>query len=123
MANNEVDKIDALKQERGKSYDEVALKREEEEQQNEQIQKIRMEIADLKRVSQQSSELEEDLTLAKLMNTYDDLSKTKEEQDERLDAVRQRKRDLENTHTQFEADLQKQGDDIIKMRELIQDAE
>jgi hypothetical protein len=88
MANNEVDKIDALKQERGKSYDEVALKREEEEQQNEQIQKIRMEIADLKRVSQQSSELEEDLTLAKLMNTYDDLSKTKEEQDERLDAVR-----------------------------------
>jgi hypothetical protein len=31
MANNEVDKIDALKQERGKSYDEVALKREEEE--------------------------------------------------------------------------------------------
>ena len=31
MANNEVDKIDALKQERGKSYDDVAVKREEEE--------------------------------------------------------------------------------------------
>lgn len=32
MANNEVDKIDALKKEREKSYDEVASKREEEEQ-------------------------------------------------------------------------------------------
>ena len=31
MANNEVDKIDSLKKDREKSYDEVAQKREEEE--------------------------------------------------------------------------------------------
>jgi len=42
MANNEVDKIDSLKKDREKSYDEVAQKREEEESQNETIQKIRM---------------------------------------------------------------------------------
>lgn len=48
MANNEVDKIDALKKDRERSYDEVASKREEEEHQNEQIQKKRMEIAKLK---------------------------------------------------------------------------
>lgn len=61
--------------------------------------------------------------MAKLMNTYDELSKTKEEQDERLEAVREKKRELEDTYTQFVADLDKQGDDIIKMRALIQDAE
>jgi hypothetical protein len=33
------------------------------------------------------------------MNTYDELSKTKEEQDERLEAVREKKRELENTYT------------------------
>lgn len=53
------------------------------------------------------------------MSDYDDLSKTKEEQDERLDAIRQRKMDLENSRTQCDDDLQKQADDIIKMRELI----
>jgi len=37
MANNEVDKIDSLKKDREKSYDEVAQKREEEESQNETI--------------------------------------------------------------------------------------
>lgn len=31
--------------------------------------------------------------------------------------------DLEKTHTQFENDLQKQGDEIIQMRDLIADAE
>ena len=43
MANNEVDKIDSLKKDREKSYDEVAQKREEEDSQNETIQKIRNE--------------------------------------------------------------------------------
>jgi len=37
MANNEVDKIDALKKEREKSYDEVQQRREDEEAQNELI--------------------------------------------------------------------------------------
>lgn len=61
--------------------------------------------------------------MRKLQNDFDELSKTKEEQDERLDAIRQKKMDLEKTHTQFENDLQKQGDEIIQMRDLIADAE
>lgn len=51
MANNEVDKIDSLKKEREKSYDDVAERRKEEEQWNETIQEIRLEIADLKQKS------------------------------------------------------------------------
>lgn len=98
MANNEVDKIDTLKKDRSTCYDEVAQRREDEEKENEKIQKIRMEIADLKRASMQQTELEEAVQLAKLMNTYDELAKTKEEQDERLDAVREKKRDLENAY-------------------------
>lgn len=52
MANNEVDKIDALKKDREKSYDEVTQRREEEETLSEMIQKIRLEIQDLKRQSE-----------------------------------------------------------------------
>ena len=48
MANMEVDKIDALKKDRERSYDEVALKNEEEESVKEEIHKVRMEIANLK---------------------------------------------------------------------------
>lgn len=51
MANNELEKIDALKKDREKSYDDVASMREQEEQELEKIQKIRLEIADLKRES------------------------------------------------------------------------
>lgn len=105
MANNEVDKIDALKKDREKSYDEVTQRREEEEQLSEMIQKIRLEIQDLKRQSEQKTELEEDMILRKLMNDYDDLSKSKEEQDERLDGIRHRKQELENMHGQLETDL------------------
>lgn len=50
MANNEVDKIDALKKDRERSFDEVAMKKEEEELQNEQIQKIRDAIAKLRQL-------------------------------------------------------------------------
>ena len=57
------------------------------------------------------------------MNDFDDLSKSKEEQDERLDGIRHRKQELENQHLQLENDCIKQADDITKMGELITDAE
>ena len=47
MANNEVEKIDSLKREREKSYDEVSKAREEEEIQRDMIQKIKLEISNL----------------------------------------------------------------------------
>lgn len=41
------------------------------------------------------------------MNDFDDLSKSKEEQDERLDGIRHRKQELENQHLQLENDCLK----------------
>lgn len=96
MANADVDKIESLKRDREKSYDDVAERRKEEEHWSENIQEIRLAIADLKRKSQQQTELEQMVTLRHLMNDYDDLSKSKEEQDERLDGIRHRKHELEN---------------------------
>jgi len=40
-----------------------------------------------------------------------------------MEAIRQTKVELESQHTQCENDLQKQADDIVKMRELIKDSE
>lgn len=79
MANADVDKIESLKRDREKSYDDVAERRKEEEHWSENIQEIRLAIADLKRKSQQQTELEQMVTLRHLMNDYDDLSKSKEE--------------------------------------------
>ena len=58
MANADVDKIESLKRDREKSYDDVAERRKEEEHWSENIQEIRLAIADLKRKSQQQTELE-----------------------------------------------------------------
>lgn len=40
-----------------------------------------------------------------------------------MEAIRQTKMELEGQHTTCENDLQKQADDIVKMRELIKDSE
>jgi len=40
-----------------------------------------------------------------LQSDYNDLSKVKEEQDERLDVIRNKKSELEGTYSQYENDL------------------
>ena len=52
MANNEVERISALKQEVSKSYEEVQHLRDEEEVDRERIQKLHAEINSLKRQQQ-----------------------------------------------------------------------
>jgi len=63
MANNEVERISALKQEVSKSYEEVQHLRDEEDVDRERIQKLHAEINSLKRQQQQHTELEEDKML------------------------------------------------------------
>jgi len=56
-----------------------------------------MQIADLRRQALQSSELEENVILRKLQEEYDELYKNKEEQDERLDAIKYKNEGLNET--------------------------
>lgn len=44
----------------------------------------------------QSTELEEEVILRKLMAEYDEISKNKEEQEERLEAIKYKNKELED---------------------------
>lgn len=46
----------------------------------------------------QQTELEEEVVLRKLMAEYDDIAKNKEEQEERLEAIKTKNRELEEQH-------------------------
>ena len=123
MANNEVDKIAQLKQEVSKSYEDVQNAREDEEKQREEIGKIKIEIANLQRKKQQHSELEEDKILRNLIEEYEKQRKIKEEQEERLEAIKNRNKGLEEQKVSIENDNLKQADEILKMENMIADTE
>jgi hypothetical protein len=65
------------------------------------------EIAELKKQQLQSTELEEEVILRKLMGEYDEISKNKEEQEERLEAIKYKNRELEDCIKQCDNDIDK----------------
>lgn len=119
MANNEVEKIASLKQEVSKSYEEVQKHREEEEKYRETIGKIKVDINNLKRKQQQTSELEEDIKLRQLMAEFEDLRKEKEEKEERLDNMKSKNRDLMDKKEQIINDNLKIADEILAKDKMI----
>ena len=62
------------------------------------------------------------MTLRKLQEEYDELFKNKEEQDERLDAIKYKNEGLNATQEQLNLDLETQANDMLKMQDLITDA-
>ena len=85
MASNEVEKINNLKDKVNKAYEEVQNQREKEERQREKITKLKGEIAHLNRLKTMESNLEEDQQLRQLGKIYEDLTKQREEKDEKLE--------------------------------------
>jgi len=55
------------------------------------------------------------VTLRKLQEEYDELFKNKEEQDERLDAIKYKNEGLNATQEQLNLDLETQANDMLKM--------
>jgi len=88
-----------------KCYEEVSNQKEEEDKHREVIQEVKVEINNLKRLQQQSCELEEDQILRTLMSEYDDLQKAKEEQDERLEHMKLKNKELDESREQYEVDI------------------
>ena len=60
----------------------------------------------------QSCELEEDQILRKLIGEYEDLFKTKEEQDERLEHMKLKNKELEENREQCDKDIHNQSENI-----------
>lgn len=57
------------------------------------------------------------------MGQYDELQKSKEEQDERLENLRFKNKELEDTRTEMDEDIIKMADDIDKVNGMIKDTE
>lgn len=102
-----------------KCHDEVNNLKEEEEKIRHQIQELKVEIQGLQKMQNQTSELPEDIELKRLISEYESLYKEKEEQDEQLDTLRQKNKELEEARMQNEKDIEKQIDDIENTRRLI----
>jgi len=68
-------------------------------------------------------DLDEEKELRKLMGEYDELQKSKEEQDERLENLKFKNKDLEDTRTQYEEEIFKMADDIGKVNLMIKETE
>ena len=88
MASNEVEKINALKTKVNKAYEEVENQKEKEDKQRQKIATLKADISNLKRQSQQETDLEEDTKLRQLRKLYETLAKQREDQDEKLEQVR-----------------------------------
>ena len=69
----------------------------------------------MKRQKEQVSELEEDIILRKLIGDYEELAKTKEEQDERLEAMKTKNKESSDEMKQCEDDILNQIDEITKV--------
>jgi hypothetical protein len=55
------------------------------------------------------------------MGEYEDLQKTKEEQDERLENMKFKNKELEENKDQLENDIMKQSDNITRVTKQIND--
>ena len=62
------------------AFAEVSSKKIKEEESRQEIQSLKIDIANLKRQQSQATELEEDKQLRELKNEYDDLHKITNEQ-------------------------------------------
>ena len=122
MASNEVEKISALKTKVSKAYEEVQNQREKEEKQRQRIGGLKSEISNLKRVSTQETDLEEDTKLRQLKKVYEDLTKQREDQDEKLEQVRNHNKELMDRRKTSEMEIVKYVDDIEKLQKMIKES-
>ena len=78
-----------------------------------------MEINNLKRKQQQTSELEEDIKLRQLIAEFEDLRKEKEEKEERLENMKYKNRELMDKKEQIINDNIKIADEILSKDKMI----
>jgi septal ring factor EnvC (AmiA/AmiB activator) len=66
--------------------------------------------------------LEEDNKLRQLRKVYEDLVKSREDQEEKLESVRSNTKELMEKRRQSEMEITKQQEDIDKMHKMIKDS-
>jgi chromosome segregation ATPase len=80
---------------------------------------LRTEISVLKIIREENVELSEEETLKQLRDQYEDLTKGREEQEERLERVRQRNRDLNERHLASQKEIADQIDSTRQLEDQI----
>lgn len=95
MTGNEMEKINQLKKEKEQNQEEVQRVQQEEMLQREKMMMLKTELAELEKRKQLALDLEEIRVLNRLQSEFDELAKIKEEQQERIDNIRARNRELD----------------------------
>jgi chromosome segregation ATPase len=73
-------------------------------------------------VSTQETDLEEDTKLRQLKKVYEDLTKQREDQDEKLEQVRNYNKELMDRRKTSEMEIVKYVDDIEKLQKMIKES-
>lgn len=105
LATAEMEKIESLQNKVEKAFEEVTRMKVKEEESRQEIQSLKIDIANLKRLQSQATELEEDRQLRELQNEYDDLMKITNEQTDQIIAIKYRNNELEEEKKQFEDEI------------------
>jgi Tfp pilus assembly protein PilO len=79
VASAVVEEINALKNKVSKDYEELSSKRDKEEKQRQKIQALKIDIANLKRLSHQATDLEEDSKLQQLSKIVEEMMKQRDD--------------------------------------------
>lgn len=121
LATAEMEKIEGLQMKVENAFAEVASKKVKEEESRQEIQSLKIDIANLKRQQSQATELEEDKQLRELKNEYDDLLKITNDQTDQIIALKYRNNELEDEKKQLEDEINKMDQDKDNLRKNIDD--
>ena len=121
LATAEMEKIESLQMKVENAFAEVASKKVKEEESRQEIQSLKIDIANLKRQQSQATELEEDKQLRELKNEFDDLHKITNDQTDQIIALKYRNNELEDEKKQLEDEINKMDEDKNNLNKNIED--
>lgn len=121
LATTEADKIGTLQNNLEKAYEEVARAKVKEEESRQEIQSLKIDIANLKRQKDTKTELEEDRKLKELKNEFDELNKITNDQMEQLASLNLVNETLTEEQKKYETEIERMADEREKYKTDIDD--
>lgn len=119
LAALEMEKIDGLRNKVDKAYNELSRMKVKEEESRQEIQSLKVDIANLKRQQGLATELEEDKQLKELKNEFDNLLKVTNDQTDHIFGLQYRNNELEEEKKRCEDEIDQMENDREMCRKNI----
>ena len=119
LANTEMERIEKLKDKVKKSQEEIEKAKKNEIDKLTQIEQLKREVADQRRLMTEPCDLEETRILRDLQNEYDDVLKDQEDQTETLQSIMFKNGELNTQKMNRENEVKKIEDEIFSYKDQI----